>query len=384
MALHLPIGARRAPGPAGGTRPRADPQWGMQPRKYLVFGALGLVGRAVVRALERAGEPVIAVSRRSPDWAGGASWVSVDLTDRAACARTFAEPEFADVSHVVYAALHEQPDLIAGWRDAEQIRINTRMLRNVLDVVPPLEHLSLLQGTKAYGAHIAPMKLPGKETDPRHPGENFYWNQEDLVRERAAAGSWTYTVFRPQVVCGSAIGSPMNLVAALGVYAAISRALDEPLRFPGGSGVITEATDADLLAEAIVWAGREAACAGETLNVTNGDVLEWHGLWPAIADVFGMPVGDPQPQRLASVMPERAPVWDQVVRDHQLEPYTMETLLGSSWQFADAVFGFGATRAVTLLSTIRIRQLGFDRCVDTELMFRRQLAGLQARRVLPR
>jgi nucleoside-diphosphate-sugar epimerase len=355
----------------------------MQARKYLVLGATGLVGRAVVRALEHHGDAVIAVSRRKPDVCGGAAFVSLDLTDRAACARTLSQPEFADVTHLVYAALYEKPDLIAGWRDREQIRVNTEMLRNVLDFVQPLEHLSLLQGTKAYGAHLGPMKLPGKETDPRPAGDNFYWNQEDMVRERAAAAAWTFTIFRPQVVCGSAVGSPMNVVAAIGVYAAVSRAQGEPLRFPGGTGVIAEATDADLLADAIVWAGRNQACAGETLNVTNGDVLEWHALWPALADVFAMPVGDPLPRRLAQLMPEQAGVWDGIVAEHGLRPFTMETLVGSSWQFADVVFGYGVNGAAFLVSTIRIRQLGFTACVDTETMFRHQLRRLQAERVLP-
>ncbi len=356
----------------------------MQPRKYLVLGALGLVGRAVVRALDQAGETVLAVSRRSPDFASSAEFVSVDLTDRAACARTFSQPAFADVTHVVYAALHEKPDLVAGWRDPEQIRINTEMLRNVLDFVQPLTHLSLLQGTKAYGAHLGPMKLPGKESDPRPPGENFYWNQEDLVRERSAAGNWTFTIFRPQIVCGSAIGSPMNLVTALGVYAAVSRALGEALHFPGGDAVVTEATDADLLADAILWAGRETACGGETLNVTNGDVLEWQALWPSFADAFAMPVGEPRPRRLTAFMPEHAQVWDSIVAEHGLAPVSMETLIGSSWQFADAVLGYGGRGATTLVSTIRIRQLGFSACVDTEHMFRHQLRRLQAERVLPR
>jgi len=359
----------------------------MQTRKYLVLGALGLVGQAVLHEAVRRGDAVIAVSRRRPADPAGARWVSLDLTDRAACARTFAGPEFADVTHVVYAALYEKPELIAGWRDPEQIRVNTEMLRNVLDFVQPVAHFALLQGTKAYGAHIAPMKLPGKETDPRYPGDNFYWNQEDLLRERAGNGRWTFSIFRPQVVCGHAVGSPMNLVAALGAYAALSRARGEPLRFPGGNGVITEATDADLLARAIVWAGGEAACGGETLNVTNGDVLEWHGVWPAIAEVFAMPTGDPEPCCLAEAMPEQADAWAALVREHDLQPFDLDTLIGSSWQFADAVFGFGARGgpgAVTLLSTIRIRQLGFAECVDTEQMLCRQLRELQARRILPR
>ncbi len=357
----------------------------MQQRKYLVLGGLGLVGRAVVQALDRAAPGrTIAVSRRAPDFSTTARFVSLDLTDRAACARTFAGAEFADVSHVVYAALYEKPDLVAGWRDPEQIRVNTEMLRNVLDFVQPLEHLSLLQGTKAYGAHLGRMKLPGRESDPRHPGDNFYWNQEDLVRERSAAGGWTFTVFRPQIVCGAALGSPMNLVAAIGVYAAVSRALDEPLRFPGSAGFVTEATDADLLASAILWAGTEAACGGEILNVTNGDVLEWGALWPSFAAVFAMPVGEPEPRRLTEYMPAHEPVWKRLVAEHGLRPLTMADVIGSSWQFADAVFGFGGTGANTLLSTIRIRQLGFHECLDTELMFRRQLRRLQAEGVLPR
>jgi nucleoside-diphosphate-sugar epimerase len=326
----------------------------------------------------------VTVGRREPELPAGGRFVAADLSNRSACRQAFAGPAFADVTHLVYAALHERPDLIAGWRDPEQIRINTDMLRNVLDFVEPLEHLTLLQGTKAYGAHLAPMKLPGKESQPRHAGANFYWTQEDLVRERAAGAPWTFTILRPQIVCGAAVGSPMNMVAAIGVYAAVCRALGEPLRFPGGGGFVTEATDADLLARAIVWAGETPACGGETLNVTNGDVLEWHALWPAIADLFDMPVGDPEPRQLARFMPGQAPVWQRIVEDHALLPFTMADLVGSSWQFADAVFGYGGAAASTLLSTIRIRQLGFAECLDTEAMFRHQLRRLQAARILPR
>ena len=62
---------------------------------------------------------------------------------------------------------------------------------------------------------------------------------------------------RPQVVCGFALGSPMNMLSAIGVFAAVQRERGEPLRFPGGAPCITQATDADLLARAIVWAAEE-------------------------------------------------------------------------------------------------------------------------------
>ena len=357
----------------------------MQELRYLVVGARGLVGRAVLSALEAEGQAeVIGLSRRRPDFSTGARWICCDLTDRDACCSALGGPETDGVTHVVYAALQELPDLIAGWRDPVQIETNALMLANLMEFVQPSDHFTLLQGTKAYGAHLAPMRLPGKESEPRHPGENFYWEQEDLVRRSQAGSSWTFSILRPQIVCGVAVGSPMNMVAAIGVYAAVMRHLGKALSFPGGGGFVTEATDADLLARAIIWSGREPACANEILNVTNGDVLDWISLWPVFGEIFKMPIADPQPVRLAASMPELSGVWDEVTARHGLRPLAMADLVGESWQFADAVFGYGGSARSTLLSTIKIRQLGFHECIDTEQMFRNQLAALQDLKVLPR
>jgi nucleoside-diphosphate-sugar epimerase len=357
----------------------------MEDRRYLVVGARGLVGRAVLSALEAEDRAeVIGLSRRQPDFPTRARWIPCDLTDRDACHAALGAAQTQGVTHIVYAALQEMPDLISGWRDPVQIETNARMLANLLEFVQPREHFTLLQGTKAYGAHLAPMALPGKESAPRHPGENFYWEQEDLMRSRQAGSSWAFSIVRPQIVCGVALGSPMNMVAAIGVYAAVMRQLGKPLCFPGCGGFVTEATDADLLARAIIWAGREPACANEILNVTNGDVLDWVSLWPAFGEIFQMPTGEADPMRLAISMPELSGVWDEVVGRHGLKSMAMAELVGDSWQFADAVFGYGGGARSTLLSTIKIRQLGFHECIDTEQMFRNQLAALQDLKVLPR
>jgi hypothetical protein len=37
---------------------------------------------------------------------------------------------------------------------------------------------------------------------------------------------------RPEAVCGYAVGNPMNLLMVISVYAAISKELGLPLRFP--------------------------------------------------------------------------------------------------------------------------------------------------------
>jgi nucleoside-diphosphate-sugar epimerase len=360
----------------------------MAKHKVVIFGALGLVGRSVIQALEgRTDWDVIGISRRAPDFATRARFVALDLTDRTACMRVLGATPFADVSHVVYAALYEEPELVAGWRDARQIATNTAMFANALDVLaklPSLRHVTVLQGTKAYGAHLAPMRIPGRENAPRHPGPNFYWNQEDYLLAARRDRHWTYTIMRPQVVCGFALGSPMNMLLAVGVFAAVQRELGEPLRFPGGAAYVTQATDAGLLARAILWAAETPGCANQTFNIANGDVMVWPETFRAVADVFTMPFGDPEPQRLADVMPTHAGLWREIVARYDLLPHAMDELIGASWQFADAVFGYGGTPHDTIVSTVKARQFGFADCVDTDTMFTRQLSALQAARVLPR
>ena len=166
------------------------------------------------------------------------------------------------------------------------------------------------------------------------------------------------------------------------MYAAVQRELGEPLRFPGGEPFITQATDAALLGRAIRWAAEDEGCRGETFNVTNGDELVWRSVWPAVARVFGMEVGEERPASLVETMPRHAALWDQMTTRYGLSGCGMDGLIGSSWQFADAVFGLHGAQH-TLLSTIKIRQAGFAECIDTEVMLTAQLRRLQALRILP-
>ena len=350
----------------------------------LIAGALGLVGRAVLGQLEAEGRTVIGLSRRAPDFPMQTPFVSADLTDAADCRAKLAG--ITGVTHLIYAALYEKPDLRGGWLDTEQMATNLAMLTNCMDALEPgnpsLRHVSLLQGTKAYGAHLGQMPLPGKEDAPRHIHPNFYWAQEDLIRARQQDKAWSWTIFRPQVVIGFALGSAMNLLAATGAYAAISRELGLPLVFPGAGDRITEATDARLLANAILWAGQAEQAANQIFNVTNGDVLTWRSLWPVVARAFGMEVGQPHPMSLPVVMSDKEPVWQRIVQRHGLLPHTLAELIGSSWQFAD--FAFSRTDQVaSLVSTIKIRQAGFTDCIDSAAMLDWWLRELQRRRILP-
>jgi len=149
---------------------------------------------------------------------------------------------------VVYAAVFEKPGLIAGWTDPEQMAVNDRMLRNVIRALEvagaPLEHVSILQGTKAYGVHVTTMRIPAKERQPRVEHPNFYWLQEDFITEAAAERGFTYTIWRPQFIFGGPIGVVMNLVPVIGAYAAIRDHRGEPFSFPGGASFVAEAADA--------------------------------------------------------------------------------------------------------------------------------------------
>ena len=93
----------------------------MAEKKVVVAGATGLVGSAALRHFGSTGKcEVVALSRRKPRDLHGALHVQIDLTDAAQCARTASE--WHGVTHLVYAALYEAPNLVDGWRDEGQIR----------------------------------------------------------------------------------------------------------------------------------------------------------------------------------------------------------------------------------------------------------------------
>jgi nucleoside-diphosphate-sugar epimerase len=356
--------------------------------KVAVFGATGVVGYAAAEHFAALpGWEVVAVSRRTVDLPRVAH-VRVDLTDRAATGAAMRSKAFAGTTHVVFAALQESADLVSGWHDRELMAHNLRMFRHALEPLAEsgsLRHVSLLQGAKAYGLHVGRTPVPAKERAPRDAHENFYFVQEDALRGLAEGAEWSWTILRPQVVFGESIGSPMNLLPAIGVYAAIERERGRPLAFPGGPPGVYEAVDARLLARALAWASVAAEARGEAFNITNGDVFSWRDVWAAIADAFDMEAGEAAPQRLAETMPPRHEEWAAVADRYALRaPREMAAFVGTSWVYADLLFGtLGARPLPALLSTVKIRHAGFGDCIDTEDMFRQWLARLQERRLLP-
>lgn len=359
-------------------------------KTVLVAGATGLVGYACLKHFAaQPGCQVIAVSRRKPDETCGARWFPLDLADAAACAAL--APQLAGVTHLVYAALHERPGLVAGWREDEQIRLNEAMLRNLFEPLercaPKLRHVALLQGTKAYGVHVRPLIVPARENrSEMHEQPNFYWNQENFIRERQRRKAWHWSILRPVLIVGCSVGSAMNVVPALGVYAAMMRRAGKTaLDYPGGVGRVAQAVDADLLARAIAWSGESIAAANQIFNVTNGDVFVWPNVWPAIAEALGMAPGAHAPLALDREIRPREAEWAAIRREHGLVSGTLKDFVGLSFEYADYTMGYGRTQPgpPALVSTIKLMQAGFTEVMDTEAMFAHAIAEMQASKLLP-
>lgn len=343
----------------------------------LVAGAHGVVGGAVVRALAKHGSDVVTVARRGPVTVDGArvgEHVTVDLTDRDATSAALAG---SDVDTVVFAAYIERPTM------AETVAPNVAMLANLLDALTdsPLRQVVLIGGGKSYGEHLGYYKTPAKESDPRFLGPIFYNDQEDLLAAHADRHGYTWTVLRPDAVIGPAVGSPMNMLSGIAVYATICKHLGVPLRFPGTDSAWTalhQATDARIVAEAAVWALRSPNAEGEVFNVTNGDNFRWQHLWPDIAAAFGMETAAPQPMSLHTQMADKAEVWDRIVAEHSLRPLSLKQAV--SWPFTD---GWFANDTDMVQSTVKIRQAGFGDCIDTHRSFVENLEFLRALNLIP-
>lgn len=356
--------------------------------KVLVVGASGLIGVGAIEAFLDAGWDVVATSRRRPELLSGraVAFIPLDLRDGEAAKQALAP--LADVTHVAYTALHEKAhDLVAGWSDAGQIEINNAMLRNVLEPLvaarAPLKHVSILQGTKAYGVHLHPINVPARESDPRDGHRNFFFDQEDYVRDQGAAHGFSWTVLRPQLVTGKTPGA-LNVLPAIGVYAAIRREKGEPFSFPGGPSFVWEAADADLVGRVIRWAAESQQAANEIFNITNGDVFSWRSVWPDLARTLGVATGADDPFSLADYIRDNKDVWERIVEKYDLASNDLDAFVGQGAEHADFAFASGASAGpVAFVSTIKLRRAGFADVLDTRDAFTGALQSFIDRKLLP-
>jgi nucleoside-diphosphate-sugar epimerase len=311
-------------------------------------------------------------------------YAAADFSDAQSCRQAVEGSAF---THVVYAARAPHTVYAAPPPDGritiENVEPNMAMLRNVILACegPALRHVHAVSGGKWYGLHLGPYRTPARESDPGHMPPNFYFDQQRYLIEQSAGNGWTWSTSRPSIICGANVTRGPNFLSTIGVYAAFCRHFGLPFDFPGKPGTYTslqEMTEAGQLAEAIFWMCRSPAAANEPFNVVNGDLFRWEHVWPALADHFRLKMGRVRHFSLLRWMADKAPVWDEIVGQHGLQPLSLGSV--ASWGFADFLLGWDYD---SVSSMTKIRKAGFHRIVDTEEMILAQLAEFRRMKVLP-
>jgi nucleoside-diphosphate-sugar epimerase len=350
--------------------------------RALVVGASGIVGSAVANLLVEQQWSVAGLARK-PTAQAGVTPIAADLMDPASLAEALTGQS---PTHIYLTTWARQAT------EAENIRVNAAMVRNVLEAVRPLgsvRHVALVTGLKhylgpfeAYGKGALP-QTPFREEQGRLEVENFYYAQEDEVFAAATRDGFNWSVHRPHTITGVAVGNAMNMATTLAVYASICRETGRPFRFPGSLvqwNSLTDMTDARQLAKQLLWASTTPAAANQAFNIVNGDVFRWSWMWQRIAQWFGLDAevftGEVTP--LEQQMAGDAAVWQTIAARQGLLESDISRLI-SPWH-TDADLG-RPIEVVTDMS--KSRRLGFLDYQASDEAFFNVFEKLRAARLIP-
>ncbi|HEY0791786.1 MAG TPA: SDR family oxidoreductase [Chthoniobacterales bacterium] len=346
----------------------------------LVVGSTGITGGNLAVRLVANGWQVYGVARKPKEMVG-VSPVAADLQDAAALKPALSG---VDPAHVFICTWLRQES------EAENVRVNGAMISNLFAALEGrgLVHAALVTGTKHY---LGPFEnygqtnaeTPFRENNPRLPGLNFYYTQEDILFDAAAKGGFGWTVHRSHTVIGYARDNAMNMGVTLAVYATLCRERGEPFVFPGSHeqwNALTDVTDARILAEQLEWAAITPAAYGHAFNISNGDLFRWRWLWPQLAAYFGVEgQGPPQkPAPLEGRMDGAAETWKAIAAKGHLAEPDMEKLV--SWWHTDGDLG----RKIECVNDMtQSRLLGFTGYQPTPASFFDLFDRLKAERIIP-
>ena len=352
-------------------------------KSALVVGVSGIVGNNLARHLAGHDWQVTGLARRPPDDIAGVQPCAADLLDPASLRAAL---DGLRPSHVFLATWLRQAT------EAENIRVNSGMVRNLLDALRPdggVRHVALVTGLKhylgpfeAYGKGTLPA-TPFREEQPRLDVENFYYAQEDEVFAAAARDGFGWSVHRPHTIVGYAIGNAMNMGVTLAAYATICRETGRPFLFPGSAmqwNGLTDMTDARQLARHLEWAATTDAARNQAFNVVNGDVFRWSWMWARLAEWFGL---EPAPYPgeatpLDRQLADAAPIWSDIAGRYGLAEPDLGRL-ASAWH-TDADLG-RPIEVVTDMS--KSRRFGFLDYQPTDDSFFDLFAQLRTARIIP-
>lgn len=348
----------------------------------LVVGATGLSGGYLARHLKEKGWTVVTMSRGSTAPQASDRHIGVDLADRDATLAALAP--LADITHVFFCTWSRQAN------EAENVRVNQAMVQNLFDGLAnsTLQHAALVTGLKHYLGSFEDYAAgkpytPFLESQPRLPGLNFYYAQEDVLFAESDKRGFTWSVHRPHTMIGLAVGNAMNMGMTLAVYASICRETGRPFTFPGSPeqyGAVADVTDARILAAQLHWAATTPEARNTPFNIVNGDVFRWTWLWQQIANYFGLPVGDypGHPSPLEEQMADAPELWARIVAKHGLVDLPVGKL--ATWWHTDADLG----RQIECFTDMtNSRRLGFAEYRQTPQSFFDVFDEMRALKLIP-
>ncbi len=276
--------------------------------------------------------------------------------------------------------------------EAENIEVNAGIVRDVLAALGPagsVRHVALMTGLKhylgpfeSYGQGDVP-ETPFREEQPRLSTPNFYYAQEDELFAAAERYGFSWSVHRSHTIVGHAVGNAMNMALTLAVQATLCRELDLPFVFPGSAqqwNGLTDLTDARLVAEQMVWAGKTPAAANQAFNIVNGDVFRWRWMWPRVAEYFGVtPEGfESEPRPLEQQMAGREGDWRRIAERDGLAESDLTRL--ASWWHTDGDLGREIECVTDMSKSREFGFLGYRSSLDSLLG---QFARYRRERLIP-
>jgi len=175
----------------------------------------------------------------------------------------------------------------------------------------------------------------------------------------------------------------MNMGTTLAVYAAICKETGRPFHFPGSEAQwngLSDVTDAQVLAEHMIWAAVTDAAHNQAFNVANGDVFRWKWLWKQIAEWFGVEAAgfDGNIHPLEADMAGDAPLWQKMATNYNLKEPSLNRM-ASAWH-TDLDLG----RPLEVMTDMsKSRKLGFTVYQDTRDSFFGLFEKLRLEKLIP-
>lgn len=350
----------------------------------LVVGATGITGSNLTEKLIAKGWITYGLSRNPNTETKGLLPIAADLLDIEDL-----KNKLTDIAptHVFFTTW------MRNDTEAENIRVNAAMVRNLLGSLSEkksVQHVALVTGLKHYlGPFEAYAKAgtlpqtPVREEHPRLDLDNFYYAQEDEVYAAADRDGFSWSIHRPHSVIGKAVGNLMNMGTTLAVYATICKETARPFRFPGSQAQwngLSDVTDAQVLAEHLIWAATTKAARNQAFNVVNGDVFRWNWLWQQIAQWFGVePAGfDGTIHPLQQDMAGDGTLWEEIALKYNLKEPAINRL-ASAWH-TDLDLG----RPMEIMTDMsKSRKLGFTVYQDTRESFFNLFQKLRSENLIP-